>query len=84
MYRDEWIMSMKHFSKICDAANINNNIILFDVHNIHFDDISMIILKNHHAKTFVLKSGNSWNDYLNEYGMDNKWKQVVNNLPISS
>ena len=35
---DEWLKAMTQSSNICGASPVNNQILFFDGHDIHFDD----------------------------------------------
>ena len=51
--RDGWLMDMTHFSTICGATNLNNQILFFDGHDNHFDYRDMRILNFLHVQHFV-------------------------------
>ena len=38
MEGEGWLKAMNQFSNVCGDSPVNNHILLFDWHNIHFDD----------------------------------------------
>ena len=41
MDRDGFLKVGAQFSTVCDASTINNQIIFFDINDIHFDDYAL-------------------------------------------
>ena len=59
MDRYGWLKSMTQLSNVCSASPINNQILLFDGHDSHFDDCSLRQMMCKKIQPFVLKYGNS-------------------------
>ena len=59
MDRDEWFKSITKFTHLGGALNNNKQIILFGVHDSHFDPDAMDIMVKKHTYTFIIDSGNS-------------------------
>ena len=76
MDKDMWIKSMTQFSNVCSSSLVNDKILLFDEHNIHFDDgvLRKMMCKN--IQPFVLKLGNSINKQPNNNGTNSKLKSL--------
>ena len=56
LYMDYYdcIMALNHFSTICFAANLNNKVLLFDSHYVHFYYIS-VVFKSSLYPTFCIR-----------------------------
>ena len=68
MNRGGQMKAMSLFSRTCGASKINPQVLLFDVHDSHFDDRSTHLLWSQNTPPFILKSGDSTNDYPNDNG----------------
>ena len=68
MDRDGFLKSITQFSNVYVASPANNQILFYDVHDIHFGDgaLRQIMCKN--IQPFVIKSGNFINDQPNDNG----------------
>ena len=75
MDMDGCMKSMSLFSRTCGSIKMNPQVLLFDGHDIHFDDRATHILQSHHISPFVLKAGNSTNDQPNDNGPNLKLKR---------
>ena len=60
--------AMMNFKTVCVANKLNQQVLFYDVHEIHFDNRAINILCSHHIKPFVLKAGDSGNDQPNYNG----------------
>ena len=58
---------MNHFASMCFYSTLNTQVLFYDVHGIHFDDIALNIIQRHHMYYFILKEG----DYLYDQPKDN-------------
>ena len=76
--RDGWLKAMTQFCNPCDAYPINNQILFFDGHDIHFDDGALRQMKCKNIQPFVLKAGDSLNDQPNDNGPNAKLKSLYN------
>ena len=76
MDRDRWLKSMTQFSKVCGAYPFNNQKLLFDGHNSHFDDGTLRQMMCKNVQPFLIKSGDSINDHPNYNGPDSKLKSL--------
>ena len=56
-----WFKDMDHLSTLCDASPFNNDNILFNGHDSHFDDYSFHCIETQNMQPFTLKSGDSVN-----------------------
>ena len=71
---------MTQFSNICGAYSVNNKILFFDGHDIHFDDLVITKMQRKHIQPFILKSGDSINDQPNDNRPNSKMKAIYNIL----
>ena len=74
---------MTQLYTVCGARPINNQIILFNGHNRHFDEFSLHYLeyqKMHHS---ILKSDDFGNDYPNENGPNANLNYFYNYIKAS-
>ena len=69
---------MTQFSNICGASPVNNQILFFGRHNSHFANGALRQMMGKKIQSFVLKSGNSINDYPNDNGPNAKLKYLDN------
>ena len=76
MDRYGWMKWMIHFKAVCGANTLNPHVLFYDVHDSHFDDRSIHILRSNHIKTFVLNVGYSGNDQPNDNGPKIKLKGI--------
>ena len=78
MDRYGWLKAMTQFSNVYGASSVNNQVLLFDGHESHFDDgaLGQMMCKN--IQSFVLKSSNSINDQPNNNGPNAKMKSLYN------
>ena len=74
---------MTQLSTVCFASPINNQIIFFNGHYIHFDEHSRIYLEDQNIQLFVLKSRNSDNEHTNYNGSYAKLKFLYNGVKAS-
>ena len=80
MDRDGWLKSMTQFSNICGASPVNNQILLFDGHDSHFDDRALTQMRIKNIQPFILEAGDSINDHPNDNGPNSKLKALYNIL----
>ena len=66
MARDGWLKYVTQLSTVCGALPINNKIVLFGGHDIHFSDRSLSYPEDQNIQPFVLKSGDSGNCHPND------------------
>ena len=66
--------AMSLFSRNCGYSKINPQVLLFDVHDSHFDDRATHILRSHHISPFILKAGDFTNYQPNDNGPNLKLK----------
>ena len=71
---------MTQCSNICGAYPVNNQILLFDGHDSHFDNIYLIKTQSKNINPFMLKSGDSINDHPNDKRPNSKLKAIYNIL----
>ena len=71
---------MTQFSNICGTSPVNNQILSFDGHKIHFDDCALTQMQRKNTKPFILKSGDSINGDTNENRLNSKLKALYNVL----
>ena len=83
MDRDSYLKSMIQLSTVCDASTMNNQIILFDGHDIHFEDCELHYMEDITIQPFVLKAGNSGNYQPNDNGPNEKLKSCYNDTNTS-
>ena len=62
------------FSRTCGASKINPQVLLFGVHDIHFDNRATHIFQFRHIFPLILEAGNSTNDQPNYDRLDLKLK----------
>ena len=56
MDRDGWLKAMTQFSNICGASPVNNQILFFDGHDIHFDNRALTQMQSKNIQPFILKA----------------------------
>ena len=78
-----WLKSMTQLSTICGASPINNIIIFFGGHDIHFNWISSNWLGDQKIQPFVLNPGNSGNNHPNNNGLNSKMNYIYNVFKFS-
>ena len=83
IYRDGWTKSMMNFKTVCGANKLNLQVLFYDGHDSHFDNMSVHILRSHHIKPFVLKAGDSVNDQPNDNGPNIKPKGLYGQTRIN-
>ena len=66
---------MDQFSNRCSASPVNNQIIFFGENNIHFNGRTLT-QKQGKIHPFILKAGDSINDYPNDNGPNSKLKAL--------
>ena len=68
MYMDIYgcLKSITHIYNTCGASIINNQIILFDGHDSHFDDRTIRYTEDQRTQRLFLKSGDSYKDHPND------------------
>ena len=76
MDRYRWLKDMTQFSNILGASPVNNQILFFDGHNIHFDDRALIQTKIKNIHHLILKAVESINDNPNENRYNSKLKDL--------
>ena len=69
---------MNQLSNTRCAYPFNNQILLFDVHDSHFDDRTLPQMKIKNTQPFILKAGDSINDQPNDNGPNSKLKALYN------
>ena len=69
---------MTQFPNICSASPVNNQILLFDGHDSHFDNHALTQMKIKNIQPFILKAGDSINDQPNDSGPNSKLKALYN------
>ena len=67
-----------HFSAICGAIKLNNQIFYFGGHSSHFDDRAMSILKCFRVQLFALNPGDSGKDQPNGNGPNANRRSLYN------
>ena len=67
MNRDGHMKAMRILSRTCGASKSNQQVLLFDGHEIHFNDRATHLVRYHHIYPFILKAG----DYTNYQPNDN-------------
>ena len=80
MDRYRWLTSMIQLSKVYGASPVNNQIILFDGHDSHFDNRSLIHVERRNMQPFILKPGDSANNHPNDNGKNSKHKSHYNEV----
>ena len=80
MYKDKWLKPITQHSNVCSATSVNNKIIFFDGHGIHFDDRALIHMDQQNIQPFILKAGESVNDQPNDNGTNSKLKSHCNGV----
>ena len=58
--RNGWMKAMIIFSRTYGAIKLNPQVLLFDVHNIHFDDRATHLLQYHNIYSFILNANESY------------------------
>ena len=76
MYRDGWINTTTQLYNICGASPVNNQIIFFDGHNIHFDDRNLPQTQRKNIHLFILKAGDYTNNHTYLNGPNSKLKTL--------
>ena len=79
MDHNRWIKYMSHLSSICCYSPLNTQFLLYDCHEIHFDDRALNILRSHHIKYFILKACEYVHDHPNDNGPNLKLNNMYNN-----
>ena len=67
---------MIHFKAVCGANKLNPHVLFYDIHENHFEDRAIHILRSNHIKPFVLNMGDSGNDQPNDNGPKLKLKGI--------
>ena len=80
MDRYGWLKSVTQLSNVCSASPVNNQILFFSVHEVHFDDRALRKLKCVNKQPFVLKAGDSNNDQTNYNGPNFTLKSMYNDV----
>ena len=80
MYKDKWLKPITQHSNVCSATSVNNKIIFFDGHGIHFDDRALIHMDQQNIQPFILKAGESVNDQPNDNGTNDKLMSLYNEV----
>ena len=80
MYKDRWLKPITQHSNVCSATSVNNKIIFFDGHGIHFDDRALIHMDHQNIQPFILKAGESVNDQPNDNGTNAKPMSLQNEV----
>ena len=78
MDRYGWLKPMTQFFNICDKSPVNNQIILFNGHNSHFNDRDLTQMKGKNIQPFILKGGDSINAQPKDNGSNSKLKTFCN------
>ena len=61
---------------MCCYSALNPQVLLYDGHEIHFDDMELEIICRHNIQYFILKAGN----YVHDHPKDNGPNMKINNL----
>ena len=69
---------MSQFSNICGTSPFKNKILFFDRHGSHFYDHALTQIQRKNIQPFILKAGDSINDYPNDNGHNRKLKSLYN------
>ena len=69
---------MTQFSNICGTYPVNNQILLFDGNDNHFNDGALRRMVYKNIQSFVIKSGDSINDQPNYNGPNDELKSLCN------
>ena len=69
---------MTQFSNVCSPYPVNNQILFFDGHGIHFNYGALIQMMCKNIQPFVLKSGDSINNQPNDNDPNAKLKSLSN------
>ena len=80
MYRYGWLKSITQFSNIFGAFPVNNKIILFYNHDIHFDERVITNMEHQNIQPFIMKSGDSVNYQPNDNVPNYKLKYHKNEV----
>ena len=67
-----WNKSMSHFASIYWYSPLNAQVLLYEVHDSHFDDMALDIICGHNTQSFILKAGGSVHDQPNDNGLNMK------------
>ena len=70
---------MNQLYTVCGASPINNQILSFDGHDIHFDGYALLFMEDENIQPLLLKSINSGNYHPNYNGTNVKLKSCLNN-----
>ena len=76
MDRYGWIKSMNQLSNLWGASPIKNQILFFDVHESHFEYVTLIHMMCKNIQPFVLKEGKQINDQPNDNVPNTKVKPL--------
>ena len=75
---DGWIKSMTQFSDVCGTSPINDQIIFFDGHDIHFNGRSLMNMEHQNIQPLVMKEGDFGKDHTNDNGPNYNLKYHCN------
>ena len=73
---------MSNFSGTCGSSNLNQQSLLFDVHDRYFDDRATHLFQSHHISPFIFKAGNFTNDQKNDNGTNLKPKRYYGTAKV--
>ena len=73
---------MTQLFNVFGASPVNNQIMFFDGHDIHFNDCALRKMMRKYIQPFVIKSGNSITDQPNDNGPNAKPKSLYNVVKI--
>ena len=73
---------MTQFPNVCGASPVNNQTLLFDVHDSHFGNGALRQIMFKKLQPFVLKSSDSINDHPNDKVPHTKLKSLYNVVNI--
>ena len=78
MYIERWLKSMNQFSNVCGAFPVNNQILLFDGHDSHFDNCVRGQIKCRNIQPFVLFPVDTINKHPNDNGPNDRLWYIYN------
>ena len=73
-----WLKAITESSNICGASLVNNQILIFDGHYIHFENCALRQIMCKNIQPFVLNSGDSINYQPNDIGPNTKLNPLYN------
>ena len=83
MYRDGWHKSMDRFPSMCCSSPLNPQVLFYDGHDSHFDDMALDILCKNNIQYFIPKAGYSVHDQTNDNGPIVKLNNLYGNTRMN-